>query len=70
MVEKYLLVNTGKNVKRLLKEKGYPQDAFAYDVLCVDPVTLRRWLAHGFTNINDLIRIAEYFNVFLEELFQ
>ena len=42
----------GKNLKNLIKTSEYKtQERFA-EAMYVDPVTVRRWIAHGISNIN------------------
>ena len=59
----------GKNLKNLIKQSEYKtQDRFA-EAMYVDPVTVRRWIAHGIKDINTIQEIADLFNVdFMEFL--
>ena len=58
----------GKNLKNLIKEsKHKTQEKFA-EVISVDPVTVRRWIAHGIKDINTIQEIANIFGVDLMEL--
>ena len=58
----------GKNLKNLIKEsKHKTQEKFA-EVMNVDPVTVRRWIAHGIKDINTIQEIANIFGVDLVEL--
>lgn len=52
----------GKNLKRIIKEKGFTQEQFA-EQMYVDPTTVRRWLAHGIKDIDTIITIAEIFDI-------
>ncbi len=51
----------GKNLKRIIKEKGFTQEQFA-EQMYVDPTTVRRWLAHGIKDIDTISTIAEIFD--------
>ncbi len=70
MTTKDILLNTGKNLKKLIKDKGYTQERFANEIMYVDPVTVRRWIANGITNTETLIEIAKFFDISFEELFK
>lgn len=52
----------GKNLKRIIKEKGFTQEQFA-EQMYVDPTTVRRWLAHGIKDIDTISTIAEIFDI-------
>lgn len=52
----------GKNLKRIIKEKGFTQEQFA-EQMYVDPTTVRRWLAHGIKDIDTISTIAGFFDV-------
>ena len=59
-----LSVRAGKNLKRIIKERGLTQERFA-ELMYVDPTTLRRWLAHGIdkmSTIEEIIKMKEYIN--------
>lgn len=59
----------GKNLKNLIKESEYKtQEKFAYDGIHVDPVTVRRWIAHGIKDVNTIQEIADIFGVDFMEL--
>lgn len=59
----------GKNLKNLIKNSEYKtQENFAYEGIGVDPVTVRRWIAHGIKDINTIQEIADIFGVDLKEL--
>lgn len=52
----------GKNLKRIIKEKGFTQEQFA-EQMYVDPTTVRRWLAHGIKDIDTISTIAGIFDI-------
>ena len=52
----------GKNLKRIIKEKGFTQEQFA-EQMYVDPTTVRRWLAHGIKDIDTISTIAGFFDI-------
>jgi hypothetical protein len=59
----------GKNLKNLIKESEYKtQENFAYEGIHVDPVTVRRWIAHGIKDVNTIQEIANIFGVDFMEL--
>lgn len=59
----------GRNLKNLIKSSEYKtQENFAYEVMHVDPVTVRRWIAHGIKDINTIVEIAEKFDIDFKEL--
>lgn len=59
----------GKNLKNLIKNSEYKtQENFANEGIGVDPVTVRRWIAHGIKDINTIQEIADIFGVDLGEL--
>ena len=59
----------GKNLKNLIKvSKFRTQDNFASNGVHVDPVTLRRWIAHGIKDINLIYEIAKILDVDFMEL--
>ena len=55
-------VKAGKNLKRIIKEKGFTQEQFA-EQMYVDPTTVRRWLAHGIKDIDTISTIADFFGI-------
>ena len=57
-----LSVSAGKNLKRIIKEKGYTQEGFA-DEFGTDRANLRKWLSHGINKISTIEQIAEFFNI-------
>jgi hypothetical protein len=59
----------GKNLKNLIKESKFKtQENFAYEGIHVDPVTVRRWIAHGIKDVNTIQEIANIFGVDFMEL--
>ena len=59
----------GKNLKRIIKEKGFTQEQFA-EKMYVDPTTVRRWLAHGIKDIDTISTIAEIFDIDVMDILQ
>ena len=57
-----LSVRAGKNLKRIIKERGLTQEQFA-EQIHVDPTTLRRWLAHGIDKMSTIEEIIKIFNI-------
>lgn len=57
-----LSARAGKNLKRIIKERGLTQDQFA-EQKCVDPTTVRRWIAYGIDKLHIIEEIAEFFNI-------
>ena len=62
MMQDSCSVKAGKNLKRIIKEKGFTQEQFA-EQMYVDPTTVRRWLAHGIKDIDTISIIAEFFGI-------
>ena len=61
----------GKNLKNLIKESKFKtQEKFATEGMYVDPVTVRRWIAHGIKDVNVIAEIAEIFGVDFMDLFK
>ncbi len=61
----------GRNLKNLIKvSKFQTQEKFAFDGMHVDPVTVRRWIAHGIKDVNTIYEIASILNVGFQELFK
>lgn len=61
----------GRNLKTLIKNSDFKtQDNFADKGMHVDPVTVRRWIAHGIKDINVIFDIAKLFGVEVMELFK
>ena len=59
----------GKNLKKLIKLSEFKtQEKFAEKGMCVDPTTVRRWIAHGIRDVNTIEEIAEVLNVSFEAL--
>lgn len=64
-----LAEKAGRNLKNLIKESEYKtQERFAFDGIRVDPVTVRRWIAHGIKDVNTIKEIADIFGVDFMEL--
>lgn len=57
-----LSVVAGKNLKRIIKERGLTQEAFADD-FGTDCANLRKWLKHGINKISTIEQIADYFEI-------
>ena len=66
-MSKKLLV--GKNLRRLLKECGLTQQAFA-DEIHTDVRNVNRWINEGLDSIEKIQEIANYFNVDFFEFFK
>ena len=69
-----LSVKAGKNLKRIIKEKGYTQESFANE-LGTDSSNLRRWLCHGINKLSTIEEIADFFDIsvldiLLQDVFQ
>ena len=61
MANESLSAKAGKILKSLIKCSEYrTQDNFAI-AMNVDPVTVRRWIAHGISKIDVIEEIAEKF---------
>lgn len=59
----------GKNLKNYIKTSQYKtQERFANEGIYVDPVTVRRWIAHGIKDINLIKQIADVLGVTFLEL--
>ena len=69
-MDKITLAETvGKNLKKLIKKSKYKtQDKFANEGMKVDPVTVRRWIAHGIRDINTIYEISTILEVDIKEL--
>ncbi len=52
----------GANLKRLMKEKHYTQEAFA-DIFSADVTTVRRWIRLGINNLALIEQIASFFGI-------
>ncbi|MCQ2776409.1 MAG: helix-turn-helix domain-containing protein [Bacilli bacterium] len=57
-----LSVKAGKNLKRIIKENGYTQEAFA-DEFGTDRANLRKWLSNGINKISTIEDIAKFFDI-------
>lgn len=57
-----LPARAGKNLKRIIKERGLTQDKFA-ELKRVDPTTVRRWIANGIDKLSIIEEIADFFDV-------
>ena len=70
MTQKLTLAErAGKNLKNLIKESEFKtQENFANEGIGVDPVTVRRWIAHGIKDINTIQEIADIFGIDFMEL--
>lgn len=62
MQNDYLSVRAGKNLKRIIKEKGFTQEQFA-EQMYVAATTVRRWLANGIKDIDTICEIASFFDI-------
>ncbi len=62
MMQDSASAKAGKNLKRIIKEKGFTQEKFA-ELMYVDPTTVRRWLAHGIKDIDTISTIANLFGI-------
>ena len=61
----------GKNLKTLIKKSKYKtQEKFAIEGIKVDPVTVRRWIAHGIRDINTIYEISIILEVDITDLFK
>lgn len=61
----------GSNLKIFIKNSKYKtQEKFAVEGMHVDPVTVRRWIAHGVRDIDTICEIALTLEVDLKELFK
>lgn len=59
----------GKNLKNLIKNSKFKtQENFAYDAMHVNPVTVRRWIHNGISDVYTIEKIAEIFDVDFMEL--
>ena len=62
MQDDSLSARAGKNLKRIIKEQGYTQEAFA-DEFGTDRANLRKWLSHGINKLSTIEQIAEFFDI-------
>ena len=59
----------GQNLKKLIKKSKFKtQSKFAMDGIHVDPVTVRRWIAHGVRDINTIQEISQILEVDIKDL--
>ena len=59
----------GRNLKNHIKASKYKtQDKFATEAMYVDPSTVRRWIAHGINDIDNLEKIAAILEIDILEL--
>lgn len=62
-----LSARAGKNLKRIIKEHGLTQDKFA-ELKCVDPTTVRRWIANGIDKLSIIEEIADFFGIDVSDI--
>jgi len=63
MVQDKLSVVAGKKLKNHIKNSEFrTQENFA-EAMNVDPVTVRRWIAHGIAKVDVIEEIAEMFDM-------
>ncbi len=63
MVQDTMSVIAGKKLKNHIKNSEYrTQENFA-EAMCVDPVTVRRWIAHGIAKVDVIEEIAKMFDM-------
>ena len=68
MENETLAKKIGRNLKIMIRKSKYrTQDQFA-NVMNVDPVTVRRWIAHGIRDINTIFEIANALDVDIMDL--
>ena len=68
MENETLAKKIGRNLKIMIKKSKYrTQDQFANE-MNVDPVTVRRWIAHGIRDINTIFEIANVLDVDIMDL--
>lgn len=61
----------GRNLKVLIKNSKYKtQDRFANEGIHVNPVTVRRWIAHGVRDINTIEEISLILEVDIMKLLE
>jgi len=61
--EQTMSVIAGKKLKNHIKNSEYrTQENFA-EAMNVDPVTVRRWIAHGIAKVDTIEEIAEMFDM-------
>lgn len=67
MQDDSLPVRVGKNLKRIIKDRGLTQEKFA-ELKNVDPTTVRRWLKYGIDKLSTLEEIAKFFNISVSDI--
>ncbi len=68
MVQKdSLSARAGKNLKRIIKERGLTQEQFA-EQFYVDPTTVRRWLSHGIDKMSTIEEIMKFFDISVSDI--
>lgn len=67
MVQDLLSLKVGKNLKSIIKRKGYTQKQFA-EQMNVDPTTVRRWLGRGIKDIDTISAIAKFLDIALTDI--
>lgn len=72
MQQKTLLSQkVGENLKKQIKASKFKtQENFAVKGMSVDPVTVRRWIAHGVKDIDTIKEIADVLEISFMELLQ
>lgn len=69
MEKQTLAEKVGKNLKILIKKSKYKtQEKFANEGMKVDPVTVRRWIAHGIRDVNTIYEISVILEVEISDL--
>ena len=59
----------GQNLKKFIKvSKFKTQEKFATEGMHVDPVTVRRWIAHGVKDINTICEISFVLDIDITDL--
>lgn len=67
MVQDLLSLKVGKNLKSIIKRKGYTQKQFA-EQMNVDPTTVRRWLGRGIKDIDTISAIVKFLDIALTDI--
>lgn len=67
MVQDLLSLKVGKNLKSIIKRKGYTQKQFA-EQMNVDPTTVRRWLGRGIKDVDTIFAIAKFLDIALTDI--
>lgn len=63
-----LAQRAGINLKRLIKLSKYKTQERFSNAMNAHPTTIRRWIAHGINDINNIERIAEILEIDFIEL--